>query len=215
MSVISSSVRPPISTSALGRSSVSGRSRVPSPAARIIAFIRSPILQLDDAAPPPRRRRAAQVLRQSLRQIDRAMLSAGAAKGDHQIFEAAPLVCRPRSHPPAPPRAPETDARCHAGRDIRSPAHPARSSCWKRSSRPGLGRLRASKTKPPPLPLSSCGHAAMEREAEDAHRQSARRLQPGSAASRTPTCSRKRLHQRGSAIGSSTLCSSQRRFFSA
>src|SRR5579862_5341423 len=36
--VISSSVRPPISTSALGRWLVSGRRRVPSPAARIMAF---------------------------------------------------------------------------------------------------------------------------------------------------------------------------------
>src|SRR5579883_2184614 len=40
--VISSSVRPSSSTSAFGRSFVSGRSRVPSPAARIIAFIASP-----------------------------------------------------------------------------------------------------------------------------------------------------------------------------
>src|SRR5258708_32170438 len=39
--VISSSVRPAISTSALGRLSVSGRKRVPRPAARIIAFMRA------------------------------------------------------------------------------------------------------------------------------------------------------------------------------
>src|ERR1700686_826563 len=39
--VISSNVRPLISTSALGRLSVRGRSRVPRPAAKIIAFIRA------------------------------------------------------------------------------------------------------------------------------------------------------------------------------
>src|ERR1700692_2496762 len=38
-SVISSKVRPPISTSAFGRSSVRGRKRVPRPAARTMAFI--------------------------------------------------------------------------------------------------------------------------------------------------------------------------------
>src|SRR5260370_6363833 len=40
-SVISRRVRPAISTSALGRLAVSGRKRVPRPAARIMAFIRA------------------------------------------------------------------------------------------------------------------------------------------------------------------------------
>src|SRR3989441_5023956 len=119
-SVISSSVRPAISTSALGRESVSGRRRVPRPAARIMAFIgafpanrpaqeggpyngkakglsleRSPLAQILQLKMADRHFHAvpgAQTLRQLLREIDGAMLAAGAAKGDHQIFEAALLI---------------------------------------------------------------------------------------------------------------------------
>src|SRR6266702_102960 len=99
--VISSSVRPAISTSAFGRLSVSGRKRVPSPAAKIMAFMekpsleRSPLAQFLQLKMPYRHLQpvpAAQTLRQLFRQIDRAMLAAGAAERHHQILEAAALV---------------------------------------------------------------------------------------------------------------------------
>src|ERR1700691_255411 len=97
--VISSSVRPLISTRAFGRSSVSGRKRVPRPAARIIAFIglhpSSSSVQLlllammhDHFHPRP----AAQTLRQLLGQIYRAMLTAGTSERDHQVFEATTCI---------------------------------------------------------------------------------------------------------------------------
>src|SRR6266571_3300559 len=100
-SVISTIVRPAISTSAFGRLSVSGRKRVPSPAAKIIAFIGgaslecSPLVQSLQLKMPYRHLQpvpAAQTLRQLFRQIDRAMLAAGAAERHHQILEAAALV---------------------------------------------------------------------------------------------------------------------------
>src|SRR2546428_8827278 len=48
--VISSSVRPPSSTRALGRLSVSGRRRVPRPAERIMAFIGGDSPRKEEAA---------------------------------------------------------------------------------------------------------------------------------------------------------------------
>ena len=100
-SVISRRVCPAISTSALGRSLVSGRNRVPRPAARTIAFISRPFslgllgfhsFQLAmlhdhfDAGASP------QALRDLLREIDGAMLAAGASERNHQMLEAALLV---------------------------------------------------------------------------------------------------------------------------
>src|SRR5208337_643341 len=98
-SAISSSVRPLISTSALGRSSVSGRKRVPRPAARIIAFIGLSLswIQLLLLAMAHDNFHSvfglgAQVFRQLLGQIDGAMLAAGAAERHHQVLEAATLI---------------------------------------------------------------------------------------------------------------------------
>src|SRR6266853_6399731 len=96
---ISSSVRPATSTNALGQLSVSGRKRVPRPAARIIAFTRSwpsfaqtfqtkmPNYYIDSVG-------SAQLFCCLLRQIDRAMLPSGAAERDHEILEAAALIIR-------------------------------------------------------------------------------------------------------------------------
>src|SRR6266853_831397 len=97
-SVISSSVRPLISTRALGRSSVRGRKRVPRPAARIIALIKSSLslIQLlllamnDDHFDSII---CAQMFGHLLRQIHGAMLAAGATETNHQVFEAAALIC--------------------------------------------------------------------------------------------------------------------------
>src|SRR6266705_2919242 len=100
-SVISTIVRPAISTSAFGRLSVSGRKRMPSPAAKIIAFMeepsleRSPLSQFLQLKMPYRHLQpvpAAQTFRQLFRQIDRAMLAAGAAERHHQILEATLLI---------------------------------------------------------------------------------------------------------------------------
>src|SRR5260370_29787944 len=98
-SAISSSVRPSISTSALGRSSVSGRKRVPRPAAKIIAFIGASLSQISLSWIQLllltmthhyfQSILAAQMFGQLLRQIDRAMLAAGAAERHHQVLEAA------------------------------------------------------------------------------------------------------------------------------
>src|ERR1700676_803414 len=102
--VISSSARPLISTRALGRSLVSGRRRVPSPAARIMAFMGPSrlglalkefgmkILQAEvtdyyfDAG------FAAEAFGHLFGQVHGAVLAAGAAEGDHQILEAALLI---------------------------------------------------------------------------------------------------------------------------
>src|SRR5713226_4032379 len=94
--VISSSVRPESSTRALARVSVSGRRRVPRPAARIIAFITAlslaHFLQLDVADHNFQAVSVAQTFCQLFRQVDRAVLASGAAEGDHEILEAALLV---------------------------------------------------------------------------------------------------------------------------
>ena len=102
-SVISSSVRPPTSTSAFGRSFVSGRSRVPSPAARIMlsspfslrhpgllppSSRSSPISRCSPALNSPTSIPSAQPLRHLLRQKYRAMLSARTAERHHQMLEA-------------------------------------------------------------------------------------------------------------------------------
>src|SRR5208283_5013048 len=88
VSTISSKVRPLISTSALGRSPVSGRRRVPIPAARIMARIGSGLAlavlhnHLDIVA-------LSQMPGHLLGQIHGAMLASGAAEADHQVLEAA------------------------------------------------------------------------------------------------------------------------------
>src|ERR1019366_3588856 len=97
VSAISSSVRPLISTSALGRSSVSGRKRVPRPAARIMAFMDSvpswvQVLLLAMMHHHFHSTLGAQMIRQPLRQIDGAMLAAGTTEGHHQVLEAATLI---------------------------------------------------------------------------------------------------------------------------
>src|SRR5579883_2109198 len=122
--VISSSARPSSSTSAFGRSFVSGRSLVPSPAARIIAFIAAPApfqriegpyrenparldsfreqlgLQLSRSFKPKmpddhfHALFRAEVTRKLLRQKNRAVLPARATEGHHQIFEAPLPVIR-------------------------------------------------------------------------------------------------------------------------
>src|SRR5882724_14180 len=88
--VISSSVRPAISTSAFGRSFVNGRRRVPSPAASTMAFIgvhsfterlQAKVPQPDLHTPP-----RAQPLGQLLGKVDRAVLPAGASERHHQIL---------------------------------------------------------------------------------------------------------------------------------
>src|SRR6202521_58328 len=100
-SVISSSVRPPTSTRALGRLSVSGRRRVPRPAARIMALIgalslhRPPLaqfLQLEMADGDFHAVPVAQAFGQLLGEEDGAVLAAGATERDHQILEAALLI---------------------------------------------------------------------------------------------------------------------------
>src|SRR6266404_8175255 len=96
-SVISSMVRPATSTSALGRSSVSGRKRVPRPAARIMAFIDLllSLIQLLLLAMMHHHCHSitgTQMFGQLLRQIDRAMLAAGAAERHHQVLETTILI---------------------------------------------------------------------------------------------------------------------------
>src|SRR5215470_7076365 len=112
--VISRSARPFNSTRALGISSVSGRRRVPNPAARIIAFMREYLgpsqkalganprrgswlsfahfLDLDVAEVDFQAAACAQPLCELFGEIDRTVLAAGAAERDHQTFEAASLV---------------------------------------------------------------------------------------------------------------------------
>src|SRR5205807_2474448 len=106
-SVISSSVRPLISTRALGRVSVSGRRRVPRPAARIIAFIREPaasggwrvirsfgeithhgvqhaqLFEFEVADADFNAAAAAQMFCELFGEIDGAVLAAGAAEAHH------------------------------------------------------------------------------------------------------------------------------------
>src|SRR5208282_72331 len=96
-SVISSSVRPLISTSALGRSSVRGRKRVPRPAARIIAFIGPSLswIQLLLLAMMYHHLHsilAAQMFCQLLRQIYGSVLAAGTTERHHQVLEPAVLI---------------------------------------------------------------------------------------------------------------------------
>ena len=83
----------------------------------------------------------------------------------------------------------------------------------KRSSRPGFGRLRASKTNPPPLPLWSCST-----------RDETKNSRPRTVSFARPvhvwqffraTMSAKACIKLGQRIGNSTLCSSQRKLFSA
>src|SRR6266852_1555309 len=99
--VISSRVRPATSTRALGRLSVSGRRRVPRPAARIMAFMegpsleRSPFAQLLQLKMPHRHFQTvpgAQTLGQLLGKEDGAMLASRAAERDHQTLETATLI---------------------------------------------------------------------------------------------------------------------------
>ena len=83
---------PPTSSRAFGVLSVSGRSRLPTPAARIIAFIA--------ASPSCARWRTStftgncsrRCCRQPLGAVDRAVLAAGAAEGDDEVGEVARLV---------------------------------------------------------------------------------------------------------------------------
>src|SRR5215813_4051231 len=102
--VISSRVRPPISTRALGLESVRGRSRVPRPAASTMAFMRRPGpslpyglghrrletrgLESEVAQPHLHPAAAAQAPGQLLGQENRAVLPAGASEGDHEVLEA-------------------------------------------------------------------------------------------------------------------------------
>src|SRR5271165_5879528 len=94
--VISRSVRPATSTRALGRVSVSGRRRVPSPAARIMAFIGGlsffHLFQFEMAHDDFEAVPEAQAFGQLLREKNRAVLAARAAEGNHQILEAALLI---------------------------------------------------------------------------------------------------------------------------
>src|SRR5580704_12359123 len=98
---ISSSVCPSISTSALGRSSVRGRSRVPNPAPRIIALIDAVLssalssIQLLLLAMMQHNFDSimvSQMLCQLFRQIHRTVLSARASERHHQVLKAAALV---------------------------------------------------------------------------------------------------------------------------
>src|SRR5579885_912877 len=122
--VISSSVRPSSSTSAFGRSFVSGRSRVPRPAARTIAFIETPPrpvrkhrrsresqtrggsfreklgLQLSQVLEPEVPDHyfdalfRAKVAGKLLRQKNRTVLAASATERHHEILEAPLAVIR-------------------------------------------------------------------------------------------------------------------------
>src|SRR5579885_3444619 len=89
--VISSKVRPLSWTRALGRVSVSGRRRVPSPAARIIAFI-AETLQLKMTHHDFHSVLGAKAFGQLLREIHRPVLPSGATERDHQILEPALLI---------------------------------------------------------------------------------------------------------------------------
>src|SRR6516164_10369348 len=124
--VISSMVRPATSTSALGLSLVSGRRRVPRPAARIMAFIRKLSLleslpygfdyrRLERGGFEPRvaerhldASAVAQVSGQLLGQEYRTVLPAGAAERHHQILEAALLIVADAG----------VDQREHAGQEL-------------------------------------------------------------------------------------------------
>src|SRR6266446_1596537 len=95
--VISRRVRPASSTRALGRSSVSGRRRVPRPAARIMAFIEglslegfalAEFFEFDMAEDDFEAVAGAEAPGQLLGEEDRAMLAASASERDHQILEA-------------------------------------------------------------------------------------------------------------------------------
>src|SRR6266403_3217087 len=99
--VISRRVRPESSTRALGRVSVSGLRRVPRPADRIIAFMRglslkrfplAEFFELEMADGSFHAISTAQAFCQVLGEENGAVLAAGAAKGDHEVFEAALLV---------------------------------------------------------------------------------------------------------------------------
>src|SRR4030095_3811045 len=116
--VISRSVFPPTSTSALGLLSVSGRSLVPSPAAKIMAFMkifswrgfyrlggsrayrfchrRFKSRRLESHVPhfDLNAASAAQPFRQLFGQKDRPVLSACAPKRDHQTLKPALLIAR-------------------------------------------------------------------------------------------------------------------------
>src|SRR6266566_9480286 len=85
--VISSSVWPATSTKALGRVSVSGRKRVPRPAARIIAFKAVPSLAQALEAQVPQHYidsvGGAQFFCSLLRQINGTMLAPGATEANH------------------------------------------------------------------------------------------------------------------------------------
>ena len=90
--MISSSVRPPTSTSALGRSSVSGRKARAQTRGQNHRFhlpIFSNSTWRTTTSTPLLR---AQMFRQLLGQIDRAMLAARAAKRHHQVLEPAALI---------------------------------------------------------------------------------------------------------------------------
>src|ERR1700733_12355786 len=89
---ISSKVRPPTSTSALGRVSVRGRRRVPRPAAKIIAFIGpsfAEFLQLQMADQHVHAVTSAQVPGQLLGKVDGAMLASRTAELHHKVLESA------------------------------------------------------------------------------------------------------------------------------
>src|SRR5262245_13925283 len=92
-SVISRSVRPLISTRALGRSFVSGRSRVPRPAARIIAFIgfigaslAAQILQAEVTDCNANARSGAHSFGELLGEVNGTVLPTGASERHHEIL---------------------------------------------------------------------------------------------------------------------------------
>src|SRR5262252_2788073 len=100
--VISRRVRPDTSTRAFGRLSVRGRSRVPSPAASTIAFIvlsrrlhrdfGGQLLQTQMPHDDFDSISAVEMFCHLFRQINRSMLTAGAAERHHQVFESALLI---------------------------------------------------------------------------------------------------------------------------
>ncbi len=156
---------------------------------------------------------AAQMLSQPIRQIDRAVLAAGAAEGNHQVREAAlPIVGdagidkrdslgKKLVHAFLPVEI--VDDRCVL--PVRD-----RNCSW----RPGLGRLRASKTNPPPLPASSAGMGWWKEKLK------MRTVKPGAGAAWSFNFSDDDIlssasSSAGKAMGSLTLSASQRRFLSA
>src|SRR5215470_390087 len=112
--VISRRVRPFSSTRALGILSVSGRRRVPKPAAKIIAFMREYLGPSQKTLGVNPRRESwlsfahflkfdvpeihfeaiavAEALGELFSEIDGAVLATGATEGDHQTLEAAGLI---------------------------------------------------------------------------------------------------------------------------